>query len=425
MKFYDRGASVAVNEWRNALQTCVNDQLLPLLYVANEVLQKSKRNRGNKFLEAMSPVLSQALGHICSRDPSVVEKVRRTAKIWGDRQVFSTRFVGDLLQGLEPYRHGRAPPPPPKTQSLPTLSPSGASFSPGPPSPEQPGTDSSRNRNDSTTNNTDDDDIRNIMEDNDGDHDDDDDIFASNEDSLKLDVEINLGSALDEMSQKPSPAVTNTKRRRGSLGSQGSAPGSRKRRSAILSAGNLLELWTRLADLQQQYEGAQLVLAKIDERLQNTTADDLENLVGDELQQAYRQNRMDEKQMALQRHKLHAIAQERHTLEQEAKRYLPWLEKALKQDEDDIVFCEMLEQKILSFRGIHAVTQKARDERVAEEKRKQAQQEAIERKRKEEEEQEKFRQAALAKETEAKPNMVWNPSTREYQYLNTDESWRE
>lgn len=433
MKFYDRGTSVAVNEWRNALQTCVNDQLLPLLYVANEVLQKSKRNRGNKFLEAMSPVLSQALGHICSRDITLVEKVRRTAKIWGDRQVFSTRFISDLLQGLEPYRHGRVPAPPQqqqesKGQSLPRLSSPRASFSPEPSSPQPTETDSSSQYHRSNTTNTDDDDIRNIMENNHHDDDDDDDIFASNDDFMKLDVEINLGSALDEMSEKPNTLTT--KRRRSSLGSsagaQGSSiPSSRKRRSAILSVSNLLELWTRLTDLQQQYDGAQLVLAKIDERLQMTPADELGNLVGDELQQTYQQNRMDEKQMVLQRQKLHAIAQERHVLEQEAKRYLPWLEKALKQDEDDIVFCDMLEEKIMSFRGIHAVTQKARDTRVAEERRRQAELQEMERKRKEEEEQEQFRQAALAKETEAKPNMVWNPSTREYQYLNTDESWRE
>ncbi|GAX21430.1 regulator of Ty1 transposition protein 103 [Fistulifera solaris] len=420
MKFYDRGASVAVNEWRNALQTCVDNQLLPLLYVANEVLQNSKRNRGNKFLEAMSPVLSQSLVHICSRDPTLVEKVRRTIKIWGDRQVYSTRFIGDVLQGLEPYRHGRAPATTPR-QSLPSLSPSAASFSPGP-SPDPTATTTEAPSSTRSTN--DDDDIRNIMEDNDDE--DDEDIFATTAGSQKLEVEINLGSALDEMLQNKATDPSNTsKRRRSSLGSQNSNSGTRKRRSVILSASNLLELWTRLSDLQQQYEGAQLVLAKIDERLQNMPADDLANLVGDELQQAYQQNRMDEKQMTLQRQKLHAIAQERHVLEQEAKRYLPWLEKALKQDEDDIVFSEMLEQKIASFQGIHALAQKARDERVAEEQRIRAQQQALERQRKEEEEQEKFRQAALAKETEARDGMVWNPTTREYQYLNTDESWRE
>eukprot|EP00957_Ditylum_brightwellii_P009052 683927-Ditylum_brightwellii.AAC.1 len=89
MRLYDRSASLAVSEWRNSLQTCSTQNLLPLLYVANEVLQTSKRNRGNKFLEAFSPVLKSSLQFICERDKKIVEKVRRTAKIWGDRRVFS------------------------------------------------------------------------------------------------------------------------------------------------------------------------------------------------------------------------------------------------------------------------------------------------------------------------------------------------
>ena len=55
----------------------------------------------------------------------------------------------------------------------------------------------------------------------------------------------------------------------------------------------------------------------------------------------------------------------------------------------------------------------------------QREQEEKERKRKEEEESKKFRESALSKETEAKPGMVWNKVTQEYQYLNTDESWRD
>ena len=107
MSMYDKSPSLAVSEWRNVLQTCTDSQLLPLLYVANEVIQISKRNRGNKFLESFSPVLGGSLKVICERDPSVTEKVRRTAKIWGDRRIFSTRFVGELLGGIEEYRNSR------------------------------------------------------------------------------------------------------------------------------------------------------------------------------------------------------------------------------------------------------------------------------------------------------------------------------
>eukprot|EP00559_Dactyliosolen_fragilissimus_P006920 CAMPEP_0184869950 /NCGR_PEP_ID=MMETSP0580-20130426/35935_1 /TAXON_ID=1118495 /ORGANISM="Dactyliosolen fragilissimus" /LENGTH=529 /DNA_ID=CAMNT_0027371789 /DNA_START=14 /DNA_END=1603 /DNA_ORIENTATION=+ len=108
MKQYDKSPALAVSEWRNALQSCRSTQLLPLLYVANEVLQTSKRNRGNRYLEEFSPVLKASLQFICEKcaDVAVVEKVRRTVKIWGDRRVFSVRFVSGLLSALQAYRQG-------------------------------------------------------------------------------------------------------------------------------------------------------------------------------------------------------------------------------------------------------------------------------------------------------------------------------
>lgn len=78
MSHYDRIPSIAVDVWRQCLASCRADQLLPLLYVANEVIQTSKRNRGNKYLEAFSPVLGSSLRLACGRDRSIVEKVRRT-----------------------------------------------------------------------------------------------------------------------------------------------------------------------------------------------------------------------------------------------------------------------------------------------------------------------------------------------------------
>ena len=81
MKFYDKNAApLAVSEWRSQLQTCRPDQLLPLLYVANEVLQISKRNRGPKFLEAFAEVLGSSLRCICEMARRRGRK--RTSRIW-------------------------------------------------------------------------------------------------------------------------------------------------------------------------------------------------------------------------------------------------------------------------------------------------------------------------------------------------------
>jgi hypothetical protein len=78
LSHYDRIPSIAVDDWRQCLATCNTEQLLPLVYVANDVIQISKRNRGNKYLEAFSPVLGSSLRLACNRDRSIVEKIRRT-----------------------------------------------------------------------------------------------------------------------------------------------------------------------------------------------------------------------------------------------------------------------------------------------------------------------------------------------------------
>ena len=59
MKHYDRSATTAVNEWRNAVMSASqrNDQLLPLLYVANEVLQSVRKYLPNQGQGLRVPAL--------------------------------------------------------------------------------------------------------------------------------------------------------------------------------------------------------------------------------------------------------------------------------------------------------------------------------------------------------------------------------
>ena len=110
----------AVTTWRKVLNVCSESQLLPLLYVANEALQSIARMRGQRenkhraksLLEAFASILASAVREISSRavkngtGASTVEKVRRTIKIWGDRQVYSPRFVAEVLAACEPFRAG-------------------------------------------------------------------------------------------------------------------------------------------------------------------------------------------------------------------------------------------------------------------------------------------------------------------------------
>jgi hypothetical protein len=489
MKHYDKSSGVAVVEWRNALHQARIDQHLPLLYVANEVLQNSKRNRGNKFLEAFSPVLGQSLMFIAQKGGAAnVERIRRTVKIWGDRHVFSIRYVNDLLKGLEPYRTGSGgggggdgPTTTTTTAGGGGGGPSGAGgvnndfdmssnpkFSPlappqhipeeSPPPQVTPASSStvspsSRKKvidvdhemariNDDTSSEEEEGDDG---ADPNSDHD-DGDLFGGNGDGIKLlDIHVDMDRAAAAQSSAPSPRSgggaggsggandknrAGVKRRRGSMGSTSSAggggSGGSRRKSKIMSTSSLSELWNNVSGLEQSFDHSLAVLSEITHPdYANIDATQIADLVGDELLQNYKQVQHYEQRVLDQRRELHAIAQKRKGLELEAIRYLPWLEAMLKQDEDDIEFCKALQEQIQWVQHVHGPARAARDERLLQEaQRRQDQEDQVQRQR-EEEERKKFMESAMKKETEAKPGMVWNKALGEYVYLQTDESWRD
>lgn len=447
MKHYQRAPLMAVTEWRNALQNAASSpsaaeaKLLPLLYVANEVLQTSKRNRGNKFLEAFSPVLGQSLVFIVKQLPDTIEKVRRTVKIWGDRQVFSMRFVNDLLVGLEPFRGGKQ-----QHQHQPQQKHSledgtnEAIFSPphndemesNTPDPLIGASPPSLGATTATP--TSHDDIMDLLNggsggsnshagqdnNNDYDNDEEDDLFADDSERQQLNIEVHVGAVAPSIARPGLP-----KRRRSSAAGSVGSNSHFKRPKVVLSMTNLLDIFNQLSKNQQKFALAQLTLQRISDTIAAVSDEDLSNLVGDALQEVVKQNESDLRSMAIQKRLLHSLANERRTLGVEATRYLPWLDAALAHDEEDLAFASALEEKIGQFQAIHVELKQHRESTRAEDKRNEEIEATRERRRKEAEENERFRQAALAMETEAKPGMVWNPTTREYQSLNTDESWRD
>lgn len=442
MKHYDKSAGVAVVEWRNALHQARLDQHLPLLYVANEALQNSKRNRGNKFLEAFSPVLGQSLAFICQNNPEMVEKVRRTVKIWGDRHVFSVRYVNELLKGLEAYRNGgggplaRRSPPPVAAEGSGSFSPlsvpTQASSSPTAPAKKTQTVDFDKAMamdDDDGINNEDEEEMGSDSSEDDGDGDSDNEggLFGDSGDRL-LNIELDLDKAATAATSSKNGS---RKRRRPSgaiSGSPSGATGSKsKRRPSILSTNSLMELWNQVSNLQQRYDNTQTLLAAITPSYldESSVNEQIDTLVGDELLDEYKKVVMFEKRVVEQRKELHKIANKRKVLEQEAIRYLPWLEAALKQDQDDIEFCDKVTKQLKDFSSVHVVARAAREERLADEERRQKELEEEEQKKREEEERRKFMESAMSRVTEAQPGMVWNKATGEYQYLHTDESWRD
>ena len=290
--------------------------MLPLLYVANEVLQTSKRNRGNKFLEAFSPVLGSSLIHICNADRGLVEKVRRTVKVWGDRRVFSMRFVMDILAGLDSYRGGGdaaavSQPSPTVEQPKPELSPS---ITPGSNSDES---------------------------------DDEDDLFGDPSSKL-LDVDLKVdGKALSEaVKSVPSPEFGAGAKRRRSSATAPTKPPSKPapKKPKALSNQSFLDMFQSITSLNDTYKSSLSVLNSIPESY--ITSADVDDLVGDELTDMYKKVCETHRKVRKERRVIYNVAAERKSREKESKRYIAWLRKLVKVDDEDLDFAERMEEKL-------------------------------------------------------------------------------
>jgi len=401
---------VAVSEWRSVLQTSLLSQSLPLLYVANEVLQTSKRNRGNRFLEAFGPVLGSSLQFICGRDGSVIEKVRRTVKIWGDRRVFSMRYVMDVLAGLDAYREGgevASSPAAPKAAAAPSKVKSPLA------SPRR----------------------SSVTVDSDSDDDDEDDFFGGDGQNL-LDINIDatvLSAAAQTTPSSPEFGAAGAKRRRSSTKTS-PAPQSGStttggpifKKPKALSGQNFLDLFQSIVNLDERYKSSIGVIESIPPSFLDEGNTDIDDLVGDELTDMYKKVCQTQRNVRRERRTMYSVAVQRRDLEKEAKRYVSWLKNLAKVDDDDIEFCDKLEKKLDLISVCHEEAKLFRDKLRVEEARKRADTAAMAQRAAEEEERRCILDDAKM-EAEAKPGMVWNKESREYEYLHdpTEDSWRD
>jgi hypothetical protein len=327
-----------------------------------------------------------------------MDKVRRTAKIWGDRRVLSIRYVNELLQGLEPYRE--------QTRESSNLE----GFSPDPEPPR-----SSHVNTEPTKEASNDDEQAQVIVSSKEDNESDEDDEKSNDfgDSLgHLDVDLNLLAS----SAFQSKATSTKKRRRNS-----SITGTSKRRKAILSTTSLMDLVKQVSSLQDSLDSSNSLLKDISA----PPSVEVDQLVGDELLTEYTKVTKAISQVHQLKQTLHKIASDRKSLEQKAVRYIPWLQTSLKTDDDDVAFCKELENKILLAQHVHSQAKMARDAKRELEALQRKKREEEQRKKSEEDERKKFMESAMKKETEAKPGMVWSRERQEYVYLNTEESWRD
>jgi hypothetical protein len=222
-------------------------------------------------------------------------------------------------------------------------------------------------------------------------------------------------------------APSSSKRRRISATSAGNdattassdAMSSSPQKSKFKSTQGLVDTLQSATRLDEQFRSSMGILAAIASRDQ---VDD--SVVGDELVDLYRSTNSAISTCSRQRIKLYSIADQLHTLEQDAVGYIPWLRGGLEQDEADIVFAKTLLDQLTAIKQVQGHARAEREKRLELEARQKALAEEEERKLTDERERREMLESAM-KEPEAKPGMIWNPVAREYQYIDTNESWRD
>jgi regulator of Ty1 transposition protein 103 len=100
--FHRKAAHAVVSCWHAYLQRCPQAQKLSMLYLANDILQKSRR-KGAEFIEAFWPVMPAALAHAAtSSDNPTRSKLRRLVSVWQERLVFgSTSSLQQLHDAID------------------------------------------------------------------------------------------------------------------------------------------------------------------------------------------------------------------------------------------------------------------------------------------------------------------------------------
>ncbi|PKA58086.1 hypothetical protein AXF42_Ash019312 [Apostasia shenzhenica] len=102
--FHRKNAEQVVQTWDKQFHISKKEQKIPFLYLANDILQNSRRN-GTEFVGEFWKVLPSAIKDVYENgDDYGKNVVSRLVTIWEERRVFGSRARGlkDLMLGSEP-----------------------------------------------------------------------------------------------------------------------------------------------------------------------------------------------------------------------------------------------------------------------------------------------------------------------------------
>ncbi|GAB1287138.1 Regulation of nuclear pre-mRNA domain-containing protein 1B [Apodemus speciosus] len=101
-------AGPIVSVWHRELRKAKSNRKLTFLYLANDVIQNSKR-KGPEFTREFESVLVDAFSHVAREaDDGCKKPLERLLNIWQERSVYGGEFIQQLRLSLE---DSRSPPP--------------------------------------------------------------------------------------------------------------------------------------------------------------------------------------------------------------------------------------------------------------------------------------------------------------------------
>ncbi|XP_041464248.1 protein piccolo-like [Lytechinus variegatus] len=101
--------------WFDIYKDAKSRMKLTLLYLANDVIQNSKRKGTTVFVDAFKNVLEDA-ANLC-QDDSIKKNVLRLFKIWGERSIYETDFCDKLIAAVGKQQPEAKKPPKPKVDA--------------------------------------------------------------------------------------------------------------------------------------------------------------------------------------------------------------------------------------------------------------------------------------------------------------------
>lgn len=100
--FHHRSIELSVKVWTEYIKTSSSTQKLPLIYVANEVIQKARAKGKDEVLQAFASVLPSVFLEIYpDLDAKVQLKFKRVVDIWRDRSIFDQTTVDSFYEQLK------------------------------------------------------------------------------------------------------------------------------------------------------------------------------------------------------------------------------------------------------------------------------------------------------------------------------------